>query len=434
MVTSSISRNSLFNLLGAIIPLGVAAMSVPYLLPRLGDERFGILTLLWAIIGFFSMFDLGLGRAVTQQIATHLGMGSSDKIRGVINVGVLLTAVTGFLGGCLLASLAGKLARSGLGVSVGLAPETEKCLLAASIGVPLATISAGLRGVLEGYSHFFAVNMAKIVFGVAIFALPALSVSVFGPNLFNVTISLVLARLIAMLAFWALTFNLAYRQEKIVKLHYRSAWKILAFGLWMGVSNLVSPILIYADRFAIATLLGASQVAFYTVPFEFIVRTLIIPGALGASLLPRLSAEFVVSYRDARKLLKASFVLTFSVMLALTVSAAFLARPLMTWLLGAEFTSNSASIAVVLCAGVFFNGVANIPYTALHSLGAAKQTGILHLTELVLYLPTLYFFIANFGVIGAAIAWSLRTLVDAAALFGLLSLELRRLEIRSRDQ
>ena len=52
----SLSRNTIWNLAGAGLPLLIGAATIPWLMSRLGVERFGILTLLWAIIGYFSLF------------------------------------------------------------------------------------------------------------------------------------------------------------------------------------------------------------------------------------------------------------------------------------------------------------------------------------------------------------------------------------------
>ena len=51
----------------------VAIFSIPILIRDLGTDRFGVLALAWAIVGYASLFDLGLGRALTQLVAQKLG-------------------------------------------------------------------------------------------------------------------------------------------------------------------------------------------------------------------------------------------------------------------------------------------------------------------------------------------------------------------------
>src|SRR5260370_3776173 len=61
---------------------------------------------------------------------------------------------------------------------------------------------------------------------------------------------------------------------------------LLVLGGWMTVSNLVSPIIVYLDRFLIWALLSVSTVAAYTVPFGMVTRLTVIPGAMAGVLLP----------------------------------------------------------------------------------------------------------------------------------------------------
>src|SRR6266436_5464752 len=75
-----LARNTVWNLLGSGAPMVVAVFSIPILIQGLGKERFGILTLAWALVGYASLFDLGLGRALTQQVAEKLGTGKHDDI------------------------------------------------------------------------------------------------------------------------------------------------------------------------------------------------------------------------------------------------------------------------------------------------------------------------------------------------------------------
>ena len=55
-------------------------------------------------------------------------------------------------------------------------------------------------------------------------------------------------------------------------------------------------------------------------------------------------------------------------------------------------------------------------YAYLHAYNKPNLTGISHLIELPLFLFSLYFFIVKFGIIGAAIAWSIRTFIDMCLL------------------
>ncbi|MEJ2502280.1 MAG: hypothetical protein P8177_03025, partial [Gemmatimonadota bacterium] len=58
-----IARNSLLNLLGLGLPLAVAVVAIPPLTAGLGSERFGILGLVWVVVAYLALLDLGLGRA-----------------------------------------------------------------------------------------------------------------------------------------------------------------------------------------------------------------------------------------------------------------------------------------------------------------------------------------------------------------------------------
>ena len=58
----------------------VAALAaVPFLLHYLGQERLGVLSLVWVVIGYFSFLDMGLGRAVTVAVASCRADGVSGR-------------------------------------------------------------------------------------------------------------------------------------------------------------------------------------------------------------------------------------------------------------------------------------------------------------------------------------------------------------------
>src|SRR5258708_10454016 len=66
MENRRLARNAVWNLLSLAAPMLVALGAIPVLIRTLGADRFGILTLAWMLIGYCSLFDLGLGRALTK--------------------------------------------------------------------------------------------------------------------------------------------------------------------------------------------------------------------------------------------------------------------------------------------------------------------------------------------------------------------------------
>ena len=73
-----LNKGALYNLFGTGIPLLVGLISIPILLKSLGNQSFGLLTLIWTAIGYFGLFDFGLGRALTQQVASFRSNQNSN--------------------------------------------------------------------------------------------------------------------------------------------------------------------------------------------------------------------------------------------------------------------------------------------------------------------------------------------------------------------
>jgi O-antigen/teichoic acid export membrane protein len=413
----SLKKNTLWNLFGSIAPVAIGALTVPYLIKNIGLEAFGILTLVWAMIGYFSLFDFGLGRVLTLQIAAFRGSGAHDQLPSLIKTGLLITIVTGIIGGALLAMLSGQLGRVWLNVSQAMQPIAVQSLIIAAIGIPLATLTAGLRGVLEADERFGVINQHKLILGFANFGLPALSVYIFGPRLDLIVLSLVIARLVVLFAHFSLVNRVHTTCLRARILNRTDAFRLVKSGSFMTVSNIVSPLMVVSDRFFISNVLGAGMVAFYTVPFEVLFRMLMLPAAFTTSLFPRLAALNAADDLECSRLYKKGVYLVGSIMLPVCFIAACGSYWFLKFWISVEFAEKSWLIASTLSLGVFFNSVAQVPFAALHAAGRVRATAILHSVEFIIYIPLMFVALRLFGVVGAACMWTIRAGCDLAALY-----------------
>jgi O-antigen/teichoic acid export membrane protein len=402
----SLRKNTIWNIAGSGLPLVAGVAFIPFCLDQLGSEAFGILTLIWALIGYFSLFDFGVGRALTFEIGKLKAKGTPDEISALLRAGILLTLMTGLLGGCLMWFLAPFLAERWLGISLLFQHEARMAFQLAAPGVLFATIASGLRGVQEGLEDFRQANFNRIVMGFCTFSFPALAILIHGPQLGFVVIYLVAARL------GVLIFNLFQLRKFLVVpagLSRKKFKSLLAFGSWVTMSGVIGPLMVYGDRFFVSAAVGANFLPLYAIPQEGLQRLLMIPGAFCSALLPRLSGL----EPDAKKnLFLKSYKRLALVMLAVCCVAALMAYPVLAIWLSPDFASEAIHLVIILIIGIWINSVAMVPYTFLHAMGNARLTAIFHLLELLIYVVGLFYLVQALGLAGAAVAWVMRVAID----------------------
>lgn len=415
-----LARNALYNVAGAAAPMVAAAFSVPLLVHGLGTSRLGVFTLFLGFFGFAGIFDLGLGRALTRSIATFSGQGvTAEQLAGLVRYALSRVALLGLLWGGALYLTAPLWMELLVGQAPELAQEVSGALPWLAALIPVTLLSASLVGVLEGRQRFAALNLIRVPLSIATALAPAV-VSLRYPQLSIVVAvfaAVRMAGLAAMLVVAARELPLS-GGRRAPPLPIRDMW---CFSGWLSVSNVVGPLMVYADRFYLATLFPPAIVARYTVPLDALFRATSFPGAALGALYPAIAGrghDQVTNYDPA---LRASAPLLWCAWtLPLVLLAIWLPAVLEVWLRG-SFAAETTEIARWVLVGVLVNGYALIPFTVLQGLGRADLTAKLHVLELPVFLLSLVWLVDLFGVKGAAMAWTLRVAIDTIGLFALLS-------------
>jgi O-antigen/teichoic acid export membrane protein len=165
--------------------------------------------------------------------------------------------------------------------------------------------------------------------------------------------------------------------------------------------------MVVVDRFFIGAALGPAAVAIYVIPLNIVNQLILVPGALSNAMFPRLATANPADALNRRALFGASFFVTVS-----SSAAVFLIGPFLALWIGGATAQKSTDIALILIVGAWANALAQIPHVSLQALGRTDVAAKVHAAEVVPYLLLLWCALSYLGIIGAAIAWSIRCIVD----------------------
>ena len=416
---TGIARNARWNAVGQGIPLLVGLAAIPITAQALGPARFGLLGLIWAVLGYAGALDLGLGRATTKFVAEHLSRGDHTTLRRVATVAVTGQLVLGIAGGLLLFAATPLLVDRVLHVPAALAAESRLAFRLLALSVPLVVGSLSLRAILEAAQRFDLVNLIRMPTTILVFVVPAV-VAPLGGGLGSIVALLAAVRFAGALAF-ALAVGRAIPGFRWDWGGGRRALRtLLGYAGWVAVSNTINPFLTYLERFILGSLAGVAAVAYYAAPYEAVTRLLIVPASLASALFPALS-DSAPGGGDAARLRHERLFQRSLRFLLLTLGAPIVvvvgcAGPLMTAWLGPVYGARSAAALAILAAGVWINALAHLPSAYLLGRGRPDLPAKFHVVELGLYAVGAWLLVRAFGVTGAALAWTGRVTLDAALL------------------
>lgn len=411
-----LARNTVWNLLGQLLPMVVAVFTIPVLVHGLGVDRFGILSLAWIVIGYFSLFDLGIGRALTKLISDKLGLDEAHTVPPLAWTSLALMFLLGLVGTAVMLGLSPWLVQSALKVPIGLRAESLHSFYWLAVSIPIVTLTAGLRGILDALQRFRIANLIRIPMSVFSFAGPLL-VLPFSHSLTPVIVVLVAGRMIGCVAHAWACFRAFPALRAGLTLDRSMVMPVLRFGGWMTISNIIGPLMTYLDRFLIGGLLSVSAVAYYTAPYDAVSRLLMIPASASGVLFPAFAFSLHQAPGRTELLLSRGTRFVFGAMLPFVLLiAAFAPEGLRLWL-GQAFADNGTAVLRWLAVGVLVNSLAHVPFALIQSAGRPDLTAKLHLLELPIYLTALWVLTVRFGIEGAAIAWTGRAALDTALLW-----------------
>ncbi len=410
-------RNTLLNLSGQVAPLIVSVLTIPKVFRGLGEERFGLLALILIVAGYFSIFDLGLGRATTRLVAETIGKGDYRRLPSIAWTASITQCVFGVLAGLILALLTPVLIERFLNISPLRLEEARSGFYVVALSVPFVLLANSLRALLEAAQRFDLVNANAVPFSILNALTPLVGVYL-GWTLPIIVAALVVLRIMNTAAYAWLCLGLFPSLRGNPRFEPNVLLPLAAFGGWVTISSVVGPIFLYIDRFFIGALVSVSAVSYYTVPSDVITRLWILPVSLSVTLFPAFSGMGSTRLENVAptfaRAQKTVFMLVGPTVLVLLLLAD---RVLRIWL-GDTFAARSVTVFQTFAFGAIVGCLAPVSGMLIQSFGrpdiVAKVYVFLHLP---LTVALGWYLIGTLGIEGAALTTALRTILDSVILF-----------------
>jgi O-antigen/teichoic acid export membrane protein len=400
--------------------MAAAFFCIPSLIIQLGDARFGLLSLLWVLVSYFNMFDLGIGRSLTHAISVNLSKKNGKELGNILKTGIVAILVLGVVGSLTLAILV----FFGVPLIKFVADplEAKRASLLMATAIPAIILTSGFRGILEAFHEFKIINLIRIPAGLWTFLSPLLAINYWKNDLIIVSAVLVAGRYLVCFVHGYYVNRLVSKYKIEVEtssISIKSAKILFKTGGWITISNLIAAFMGYVDRFMIGGILSASAVAYYVSPQELVTKLWIIPGSITMVLFPTLSAKIFT--RSKKKEVEIFFDKSINIIILSIFPIAFtigiFSKEILYFWINQNFAEQGALIMQIFVLGVVINSIAQVPFTLIQSAGHSKLITIIYLIQFPFFIITLYTLTKLYGIEGASLAWLFRIIVDAIMMF-----------------
>lgn len=97
-----LTKNVVFNFLGKIFPLLAGIVSIPILINNIGTDKFGVLAIIWLLIGYFGILDFGFSKSIVYELGKDLKAGAHNisETTGTITSILFISGI--FFGGLII--------------------------------------------------------------------------------------------------------------------------------------------------------------------------------------------------------------------------------------------------------------------------------------------------------------------------------------------
>ena len=402
-------KNSLISFVFLFFPVLSALIFIPLNIDHLGLNLWGAYNLSISFFFIVMYFNIGIGPSVNRLIAIHHEKGDIKEELDIVHSGFFLNLLITTIIISLILIFQNIIIDYSFKKSISLIElnEIKKLFFWTSISSGMYLLISYFRNVLEGRQLFLFVSIIRAIIGSFIIVAPLTS------NKTNLSESgfYIFLMLTVILMAYTFYFMRFYELPKVKSISIKSVKNILNQGILMSLHSFINPVFIYFDRFLIGNKLGVDFVGVYTSFYDVISRITMVPSSISGGLFPAVAAVSNCTKKSKKILFKALKINLIISLLPLIVIILFGYELLVLWL-GKEISIGYNNVIIIISISYFLQGFNLIFLRFLQGIEIFKFSLYLNILLLVIYIPVLFFFINSYGVLGVAITFLIKNIIE----------------------
>ncbi|MCM8796404.1 MAG: oligosaccharide flippase family protein [Candidatus Omnitrophica bacterium] len=412
-ISKKIIRNTIYNISGRFFNAIIWVFLTPYVIQRIGADRFGILAIVGGVTGYFGLLDLGIGVSFVKFIAEFYAKRDYEKINEVANSGfffyLLFTGITIAFLPFVIHPLIKTLA-----IPNYLYDEAVFAFWGGIIIFSISSMASIFFAIQNGLQRMDIVNKLGILFSV-----PMVIGTIFflehGYGLRGLVINGVIIFVISSIANIIVAFRILPELKISPRLFREEMFKrLFGFGFKLQIARVSSMVCLNIDKFLIAYFLPIATVTTFQLGSSVVEQVKAVSLLFMSALIPACSevnakngrAELIDVYTKSTKYLAL-------VVIPLFVFAITCARQVMFIWMGAGH-ERAAWIIQILGIGwgcaVVVGGIRSVMVQTLAKTEIEMKSGLI---AIIFNIPLSVILVVKFGLQGVAFGTSISLIISA---------------------
>lgn len=418
-MTAQVIKGSFWIILGQIISLGLALLATPFIIRHLGKEQYGVLVLINLLPAYLAFADFGMGIASTKFGAEAFAQNSQTKEAEVIRTAALLGFATTTISAAVVFLFSDTIVIELLKIPEQFQYQAGLCFKFASVSVVLRALASIFNTPQLVRLRMDLVTLITVSSNL-IQVISILAILFWGGTIVEVVFLMTCISLIVLIATIVVSGRLL--PEIYARTIDKSSTRnLLKFGGGLLIASIAAILLVNTEKLVLTRLASVTALAYYSVAYTLAGTITLFSSAMVQSLVPAFSQlQDTKNQITLNNLYSRGIRVNLIWIVPAIVYLFIIAKPFFTIWVGEDFGRESTVLFYILLGGLMFNVIAYFPHSVITAAGRSDILAKIYWIELIPYLLLVGILTSQFGAKGAALAWSIRVITDAAVMFKLV--------------